>query len=272
LKAKDAIVDRLRNKTGHRPDVDLRNPEVLINIHVNNSIVDLSLDSSGEPLYKRGYRLEGFEAPLNEVLAAGMIKLSGWTGDSDFLDPMCGSGTLAIEAAMIAKGIPPGVFRSSYSFQNWNGYDEDLYRRILEDMMVSKSFDHIIVASDISVQALESARKNINEAILEDMIELKHIDFFETKARSGNGLIIINPPYGERIKKERMNDFYKKIGDHLKFNFPGYTAWILSANLEALKLIGLKPSLKIPLINGKLDCRFNKYELFSGKRVDYLTE
>ncbi|MGC9343025.1 MAG: THUMP domain-containing class I SAM-dependent RNA methyltransferase [Bacteroidales bacterium] len=272
LKAKDAIVDHFRDKTGRRPDVDTNNPDIIINVHVDNQFVDISLDSSGEPLFKRGYRVDGFEAPLNEVLAAGMIMMTGWTGESDFIDPMCGSATLSIEAAMIAKGIPAGVLRGSYAFQNWKDYDEDLYRRMVESMMVSKNFSHHIYASDISAKAFNAAKKNIKEAMLEDIIELESIDFFDTRARDDEGLMILNPPYGERISQDRISEFYKRIGDHLKFNYPGHTAWILSANLEALKYIGLKPGIKQDLVNGQLKCKYHKYELFKGKRIDFLSK
>jgi putative N6-adenine-specific DNA methylase len=272
LKAKDAIVDRFRDRTGKRPDVDVRNPDILINVHVDNQFVDVSLDSSGEPLFKRGYRIDGFEAPVNEVLAAGMILLTGWKGDSDFIDPMCGSGTLSIEAAMIAKSIPAGVLRSSFAFQNWNDYDEDLYRRMVESMMVSREFNHKIFASDISVEACNAAKKNVKEALLEDIIQLKTRDFFETGGVKEPGLIILNPPYGERMQQEKINEFYKKIGDHLKFEYSGHTAWILSANREALKFIGLRPAEKKDLVNGQLKCKYQKYELFKGKRIDFLSK
>lgn len=270
LRAKDALVDRLRDKTGKRPDVVLKDPDVQINIHVSRSFTDVSLDSSGEPLFKRGYRKDGWEAPLNEVLAAGMLLLAGWEGQQSFLDPMCGSATLAIEAAMIAMGIPPGAFGRKYSFQNWSDYDENLFNMMAESQMKSRDFKHRIIASDISASAVRSAITNVKSARLEDVIEVKHEDFFKSSGEEDDGLIVMNPPYNERIKQYRIDEFYKKIGDHLKSEYKGYTAWILSAAMDALKRIGLKPGEKIPLINGKLECKFQKYELFPGFRNEYL--
>lgn len=271
LKVKDAIVDRMREKSGKRPDVDVKDPDISIHVHIDRNILNVSLDSSGEPLFKRGYRIQSIEAPLNEVLAAGMILMTGWKGDANFIDPMCGSGTLAIEAAMIAKGIPPGVFRKSYAFQNWLDYDEELYSRLIDGLMVSKAFSHKIYASDISAKAVIVARKNIKNALLEDVIDINVKDFFERKPVNNEGLLMMNPPYGERIKQERINTFYEKIGNHLKTFYPGFEAWLLSSNFEAIKKIGLKPSKKIDLVNGNLECKFLKFELFKGKRSDFLS-
>jgi len=271
LKAKDAIVDRVRDKTGKRPSVDAVEPDIPVHIHINNQFVDISLDSSGDPLFKRGYRMDGFEAPLNEALAAGLIMLSGWNGQNNFIDPMCGSGTLSIEAAMIARGIPPGVFRSSFAFRNWNDFDEPLYNRVVDELMVSRDFHHKIIASDIAAGAFRAASKNIKQALLEDMIQLSVKDFFEKPVKTGEGTVILNPPYGERIKRSNMNSFYQKMGDRFKNHYQGHDVWVLSANLDAMKYIGLKPSAKYSLLNGKLDCLYNKYEIFSGKRSDHLS-
>lgn len=270
LRVKDAIVDRMREKTGTRPDVDVKNPDIPVHVHIDKDILNISLDSSGEPLYKRGYRTRSLEAPLNEVLAAGMILMTGWKGDTNFIDPMCGSGTIPIEAAMIAKGIPPGIFRKSYSFQNWVDYDEGLYSRLIETLMVSKAFEHKIYASDISAKAVNVTRKNIEAALLEDIIDVSVQDFFDRKPHNDEGLLIMNPPYGERIKQDRINTFYEKIGNHLKTHYAGFNAWLLSSNFDAIKKIGLKPSKKKDLVNGNLDCKFIKYELFKGKRSDFL--
>mgnify|MGYP006282051423 FL=1 len=270
LRVKDAIVDRMREKTGKRPDVDVKNPDIPIHVHIDKDILNISLDSSGEPLYKRGYRIRSLEAPLNEVLAAGMILMTGWKGNTNFIDPMCGSGTIPVEAAMIAKGIPPGIFRKSYSFQNWVDYDEELYSRLIESLMVSKTFEHKIYASDISAKAVNVTRKNIEAALLEDIIDVSVQDFFDRKPHNDEGLLIMNPPYGERIKQDRINIFYGKIGNHLKTHYAGFNAWLLSSNFEAIKKIGLKPSKKKDLVNGNLDCKFIKYELFKGKRSDFL--
>ncbi len=270
LRVKDAIVDRFREKTGIRPDVDIENPMVVINVHIHQGNVDISLDASGTPLFKRGYRLSGSLAPLNEVLAAGMIKISGWDGESDFVDPMCGSGTLSVEAAMIAKNIPPGVFRKSFAFQNWYNYDEELYLKIVENEMKSKEFKHKILASDISAEAIEVAEVNIKNAQLDDIIILEKKDFFETEGGSDTGILIINPPYGERISIARLSEFYKKIGDKLKKSYQGYNAWVLSSNLEGLKHFGLKPGMKKDLLNGQIKCKYLNFELFKGKRNDFL--
>ncbi len=268
LKAKDAIVDKFRKQTGKRPDVDVNNPDISIHVHINDFRVDISLDSSGEPLFKRGYRTSQFIAPLNEALAAGMILMSGWRGESDFIDPMCGSGTLPIEAAMIALNVPPGILRSSFAFMNWNDYDEDLYTHIVESLLVSKPFHHKIRGYDISAEAVTLARDNAAKALLGDMIEIERADFMEVRAPGEEGLIMMNPPYGERIREERIVDFYKSIGNRLKQEFAGYTAWILSANTEALKYVGLKPTVKKELLNGSLKCKFLKYDMFKGKRKD----
>lgn len=270
LRVKDAIVDRMREKTGKRPDVDVKNTDIPIHVHIDKDILNVSLDSSGEPLYKRGYRLQSLEAPLNEVLAAGMILMTGWEGDTNFIDPMCGSGTIPIEAAMIAKGIPPGVFRKSYTFQNWVDYDEELYSRLVEGLMVSKPFNYKIYASDISAKAVNVIRKNVEAALLEDIIDVSVQDFFNRKPLNDEGLLLMNPPYGERIKQDRINVFYEKIGNHLKSYYAGFDAWLLSSNFEAIKKIGLKPSKKKDLVNGNLDCKFLKFELFKGKRSDFL--
>ncbi len=272
LKTKDAIVDKFRQQTGKRPDIDTRHPDISVNVHINDYRVDISLDSSGEPLFKRGYRTGQYVAPLNEALAAGMILMSGWRGESDFIDPMCGSGTLPIEAAMIAMNVPAGILRQSFAFMNWRDYDEDLYTRIVEKLMVSKPFHHKIIASDISAEAVNLSLENAGKALLSDVIQIERADFLDLKAMGDNGLIIMNPPYGERIREERIDDFYRSIGDHLKNEFSGYKAWILSANIEAMKFIGLKPSVKQELLNGSLKCRFYMYDLFKGKRKDQFGE
>ena len=270
LKVKDAIVDRFRDKKGRRPDVDIDSPDVVINVHIHQANVDVSLDSSGDPLFKRGYRQSGYQAPVNEVLAAAMIKMTGWDGNSDFIDPMCGSGTLSTEAAMIAKNIPPGVLRKSFAFSNWENFDQELYSRIVEKSMVSREFNHRIFASDISAEAVDITRQNVSKALLDDLINIRKQDFFESKAFSDQGMIIINPPYGERISVARLSEFYKKIGDHLKHHYQGHTAWVLSSNLEALKHFGLRPGKKIDLLNGKIKCKYLMFELFRGKRGEFL--
>lgn len=271
LKAKDAIADRFRKDTGRRPDVDTVNPDISIHIHIHDRRVDVSLDSSGIPLFKRGYRLNQHLAPLNEVLAAGMLLMSGWNGQSDFYDPMCGSGTLSVEAAMIAKGIPPGIMREKFSFMHWKDFDEGLFLRIRDSLMVSREFHHEILASDISPAAVEHAKENIRRARLEDLVKLSRKDFHTIGNVNQGSLIILNPPYGERISEADINDFYRKIGDSLKKNFSGSTAWILSGNPEALKFVGLKPDRKTDLLNAKIKCKYCRFVLFQGKREDFLS-
>lgn len=267
LKAKDAIADYFRGKSGKRPDVDTENPDVVIDLHIHGDTCIISLDSSGESLHKRGYRINQGEAPLNEVLAAGMIKLGGWDGESDFLDPMCGSGTLPIEAAMIAFNIPAGKFRKNYAFENWNDYDQLLFDEIKRSS-VKKEFKHQIFASDISGSNLLNAQTNARRALVFNKIKFQVSDFKELKTDLKNGMIIINPPYGERMKERDLNELYAMIGERLKHQFAGNQAWILSSSIESFKYIGLKPDVRFDLFNGSLKCKFNNYKLFSGKRND----
>ena len=271
LKTKDAIVDQFRSKTQKRPYVDADNPDILINLHISEKVCTLSLNSSGEPLYKRGYRVANHEAPLNEVLAAGLILLSGWNPSQDFIDPMCGSGTLSIEAALIANKIPPGIFRKKFAFENWPDFDSELFSKISND---DESDDNItqgrFFASDISSKAISIARNNIKSASLHNKINLNNIDFFDLKLDSNSGVVIINPPYGERLKNENLNGFYENIGNTLKHQYEGFEVWILSSNSDAMKSIGLHPTKKIKVLNGSLECSFNKYQIYSGsKKMKY---
>ena len=267
LKAKDAIADYFRDKLGKRPNVDTETPEIVIDLHIHGDSCTISLDSSGESLHKRGYRINQGEAPLNEVLAAGMIKLTGWQGDSDFLDPMCGSGTLPIEAAMIAYNIPAGKFRKNYSFENWHDYDQLLFDDIKKSM-VRKDFNYNIFASDISGSNLLNAQTNARRALVFNKIKFQISDFKDLKIDLNNGIIIINPPYGERLKEKDINDLYAMMGERLKHQFAGNSAWILSSSMESFKYVGLKPDVRLDLFNGSLKCKFNNYKLFSGKRND----
>ena len=264
-RVKDAIVDYWSEKAGRRPNVSVENPDLLLNIHIADQQVTLSLDSSGESLHKRGYRVATTEAPMSEVLAAGMLLLAGWKGQSDFYDPMCGSGTLPIEAALIARNIPPGVFRQSYAFEKWPDFDAELWNDIYNDDSQEREFVHKIYGSDASFYAVQQAAKNVKAAGVRKDIELKQIRLEELKG--GAGLVMINPPYGERLASNKdMEELYGRIGTALKHQFTGSTAWIISSNAAAMKCIGLKPSRKLHLLNGELDCQFNQYELFQGKR------
>lgn len=272
-RAKDAIADYWTEKVGKRPNVHAERPDIRINLHIGNDAVTISLDSSGESLHKRGYRVATTEAPISEVLAAGMLLMAGWHGQSNFFDPMCGSGTLLIEAALIARNIAPGVFRQSYAFEKWPDFDADLWNEIYNDDSREREFNHRIYGSDASFYAIQQATKNVKSAGVAKDIELKQIRMEEIKwanekiYKFENALVMLNPPYGERLKSNKeMEDLYSAIGSTLKHQFAGATAWIISSNVAAMKYIGLKPSKKLHLLNGELDCQFNKYDLFQGKR------
>lgn len=273
-RVKDAIADYWQEREHKRPNVSTRTPDLLINVHVANEQVTVSLDSSGESLHKRGYRVATTEAPINEVLAAGMLLMAGWKGQSDFYDPMCGSGTLPIEAALIARNIAPGVFRQSYAFEKWPDFDAELWSDIYNDDSQEREFTHKIYGSDASFYAIQQATKNVKSAGLQKDIELRQIRMEEITnlqftISNASPLVMLNPPYGERLASNKdMEELYAKIGTTLKHQFTGATAWIISSNDAAMKCIGLKPSKKVRLLNGELDCQFNKYELFQGKRKD----
>ncbi|MEI7830839.1 MAG: THUMP domain-containing protein [Prolixibacteraceae bacterium] len=263
LKVKDAIADTFREKFGKRPSVNQEDPDIRFHVYLMGDYCEIALDSSGESLHKRGYRVIQGEAPINEVLAAGMILLSGWTGDTDFLDPMCGSGTILIEAAMIAKGIPAGIYRKSFGFEKWLDFDEQLFSAIY-NADYEKETAVKFFGSDISTQSCANARANIKNAGLSKAIEVEAIDFLELSPPSENGIIVTNPPYGERLQTRSIAVLYKSIGDILKQKYAGYTAWVISSSEEGFKSIGLKPSKKIELFNGALPCSFRNFELFRG--------
>lgn len=262
---KDAIVDFFNEQYGKRPSVRLNNADIQFNLHINNTTCTLSLDSSGESLHKRGYRDAQTEAPINEVLAAGLIMLTGWHGESNFVDPMCGSGTFLIEAALIATNTYPGIFRQHFAFEKWPDFEPDLLEELYNDDSNEREFEHKIYGSDISVKATAIAERNIKSAGVGRYIELttQPIQNYETAPAQG-GIIVTNPPYGERIAAEDMDALYEAIGNRLKHVFKGYTAWILGYRQEHFDKIGLKPSAKIPTLNGALECEFRKYEIFEG--------
>ena len=273
-RVKDAIADYWVEKTGKRPNVAVENPDFLINVHISQETVTVSLDSSGESLHKRGYRVANTEAPINEALAAGMLLLAGWKGKTDFYDPMCGSGTLLIEAALIAQNIAPGLFRKSFAFEKWPDFDADLWSEIYNDDSRERPFEHKIYGSDASFYAILQAAKNVKAAGMEKVIELKQIRMEERRASAGENtegaLVMMNPPYGERLASNKdIEELYGKIGTALKHHWAGATAWIISSNDAAMKCIGLKPSKKYRLLNGELDCQFNRYDLFEGKRKEF---
>lgn len=267
LKSKDAVVDAFRNKYGRRPDVDVNNPDLRINIHIYKENCSVSLDSSGSSLHKRGYRTEVDKAPLNEVLAAGLIKLCGWNGKTDFLDPMCGSGTLLIEAAMQAYGIPAGYYRDDFGFKHWNDFDTALWDEVCSEALNNqKDFEGEILGIDRSNKAISIAKQNIRSAKLHKDIELRNTSFEELSTPFKNGTIITNPPYGDRLDEDDIIGLYKMIGDQLKQKYAGFKAWVLSGNLSALKFVGLRPSKKIIVFNGPIECRFAKFEVYEGSK------
>ena len=264
-KVKDAIVDQFREKLGQRPNISITSPDIRLNIHIAEDNCTLSLDSSGESLHRRGYRQESVEAPLNEVLAAGMILMTGWRGECDFIDPMCGSGTILIEAALIARNISPGVFRKEYAFEKWTDFDQELFDSIYNDESQETEFEHKIYGYDIDQKAVNTARINVKAAGLSNEIIVDTADFKNFTQPKETSIIVMNPPYGERISTPDLLGTYKMIGERLKHQFLDNDAWVLSYREECFDQIGLKPSIKIPVHNGSLECEFRKYQLFDGK-------
>ena len=271
-KVKDAIVDQFRENTGDRPNISVSNPDIRLNIHIAEDKATLSLDSSGESLHRRGYRQESVEAPLNEVLAAGMILMTGWKGDTDFVDPMCGSGTLLVEAALIARNMSPGIFRKEFAFERWSDFDQELFDTIYNDDSQEREFKHHIYGYDVDIKAGNTARLNVRAAGLTSDITVEEADFKDFKRPEEKTIMVCNPPYGERISTPNLLGTYKMIGERLKHEFMGNDAWILSYREECFDQIGLKPSIKIPVYNGSLECEFRKYSIFDGKMKDFRSE
>lgn len=266
-KVKDAIVDKFRDTDGTRPNVDVKFPDVRINIHIHKEHCNVSLDSSGRSLHHRGYRTATNIAPINEVLAAGLLLLSGWDGQSDFLDPMCGSGTMLTEAAMIACNIPANINRKEFAFEKWEDFDEALYEKIVDSSLKkAREFSHKIVGYDKAPSAVRKAKENIENANLSEYITVERKNFFDTeKLNEGPLKMVFNPPYGERLNLD-MEEFYASIGDTLKRNYPGTEAWFITSNLEALKYVGLRPSRKIKVFNSHLESRLVKYVMYEGSK------
>jgi putative N6-adenine-specific DNA methylase len=265
LKAKDAIVDLFRQKRGRRPNVNTTHPDIIIALYISENKATLSLDSSGEPLYKRGYRVGQTKAPLNEVLAAGMILLSGWNEHSVFIDPMCGSGTLPVEAALIASHTPPGFFRKSFAFEKWSDFDNALFKEIAQEKRIQPPQKNIY-ASDLSERNIGIAKANARNAGVYKYIQFAVSNFSDLKIETNKGTLIINPPYGERLKSMELENLYAMMGERLKHQYPGNTAWILSSSKELLKKVGLKHNQRVELYNGPIQCEFRKYDLFEGKQ------
>jgi len=265
LVMKDAIADTFRKKFDKRPDVDPEMPDVSINLHIAKHTCTVSLDSSGESLHKRGYKSDAVIAPMNEVLAAGLILLSDWNRIANFYDPMCGSGTLLIEAALIAHNIPANIFRDKFGFERWKDFDEELWEMIKEVSLEKETHYYgKITGSDNFQKAVRISRENIDNALLYDNIKVTKADFFETEVEPGT-FVMFNPPYGERIDLG-VNDFYEKVGTTLKHKYEGCGIWIISSDIENMKFIGLRPSRKIKVMNGKLDCSFRKFEVYEGSK------
>lgn len=276
LKTKDAIADYFMAKYESRPDVDIKHPDLKVNVHIDRyGFCTVSLDSSGDSLHKRGYRVNTNLAPINEVLAAGLVLLSGYNGDQNFIDPMCGSATILIEAAMIACNIPSNINRKEFAFEKWKDYDENLFFAI-QDSLIKKIRDpqHKIMGFDKAPSAVRKANENIKSANLEEFIGVHHINFFNSsKEVFGPTTILFNPPYGERLKLDDIEGFYRSIGDTLKHNYHNSTAWFITSDIEALKFVGLRTSRRIAIKNSDLDCKFVKYDIYEGskkaKKNDY---
>lgn len=264
LKLKDAIVDRFRYKFGDRPSIDSKNPDIWINLHIANEVCTISLDSSGESLHKRGYRLDQNEAPMSEVLAAGLLRLSDWDRTSELIEPMCGSGTIAIEAAMLANGIYPGSVRKNFAFRNWRDYNADLFAQMETELQSNRPEPVKIFASDLLRRNVDIASRNAEEAGVASFIDFKVSDFKFLEPASEKPFLLFNPPYGERLSPEDTN-FYAMIGERLKHHYSNATVWIIST-AQCLKSIGLRPSRKITILNGSLECSFRKYELYAGSK------
>ena len=269
-KAKDAIADQFRDKYDKRPSVDLDKPTMRLHLHVYNHVVNVALDSSGESLHKRGYRDKTNLAPINEVLAAGLILLSGWNKHSNFIDPMCGSGTILIEAALIAANIPPGYYKEDFGFMRWKKYlafDEELWKKIYE-AAIEKIETHTpkVFGGELSHNVARKAKENVKRACVEDIVHVRECDLKDFEAPEGGGVVIVNPPYGERMDQDNIEELYKSIGDTFKKRFMGYDCWIISSNPDAFKAVGLRPTRKIAVFNGQLECRFMKYSIYPGTK------
>ena len=266
-KCKDAIVDQFRERTGQRPSIEKIHPDLRINIHIDKDSVSVALDTSGNALNQRGYRTSTNIAPINEVLAAGILILSGWDGQTNFLDPMCGSGTFLVEAAMIACNIPANINRKEFAFEKWSDWDNDLFDKITDSSLKKvREFNYKITGFDKAPSAVQKAIENVKNANLSEYISIDENNFFDTQKNNDEKLhVTFNPPYDERLNIA-MEDFYKNIGDTLKKNYSNTNAWFITANLEALKHVGLKPSRKIKLFNAGLEARLVKYEMYAGSK------
>lgn len=262
LKSKDAIADQFNKKTGRRPFVDTTDPDIRVRIQCMGKQFTVMLDSSGVPLHKRGYRTTLHDAPMNEVLAAGLIAISGWNKSIPLIDPMCGSGTIAIEAAMKAANIPSGIIRKRYCFMTWADFEKDLWDKVFEEGV--KAIDKTgidIKGFDISARCISMSKAACEDLGMDGLIDFKRKAFEKNCGTDKKGMVIMNPPYGERLEKSDIFGFYRSIGTTLKRNFEGYTAWIISSNDDALESLCMRPFKTVKLFNGALDCKFQKFPL-----------
>ena len=263
---KDAIVDNIREKTGNRPSVELKNADISFDLYINKDKCIVSIDSSGEPLFKRNYKTKSSKAPLNEILASGLIQLAGWDKKQTLINPMCGSGTLLFEALFYAENRPPQYYRKKWSFQKWPNFDRHLFYKVKDEANEKITNPTArIIGLDNDPITIKFLRRNLRELELDEKVSTQMVDFFKWDHRAENAILIMNPPYDERMKVHDVKKFYQSIGDHLKQNFKGNTAWIITNNKQAMKSIGLKTSAKIPVFNGPLECRYMKFELFDGR-------
>lgn len=269
LLAKDAICDRFRDLYGIRPSVDKEDPDVQFSLHIYRNEAQLFVDSSGESLHKRGYKVSNHPAPINEVVGAAMIQLSGWHGECDFIDPMCGGGTLLVEAAMRALNIPAGFYRRDYGFMHWKNFDDDLWKSVRREAKIREDVPVNFYGSDINGRFLDIAETNVIKARLQDFVTLERKDMADTKPARTPALVMMNPPYGERLQVRELQELYASIGTTLKHRYAGCRAFVISSDKDALNAIGLRPSLKKTLFNGAIECRFQGYELFDGDRREY---
>lgn len=267
-RVKDAIVDYFNERYNKRPSIRVTNPDIRLDVHIAGDEVTLSLDSSGEPLYKRGWREAQTDAPINEVLAAGIIKLSGWNGESNFVDPMCGSGTFLVEAALIAANINPGVYRKGFAFQQWPDYDEELFDTIYNDDSAEREFKYKIYGSDINGKAIAISRANVKSAGVSKYVELEMKAIEDVTEAPAAGVLVTNPPYGERLQVGNIEGLYNTLGEKLKKVYRGYNAWVIGFDRAHFDAIGLRSSVRYPLYNGALDCELREYVMFDGKYND----
>jgi putative N6-adenine-specific DNA methylase len=265
-RTKDAVVDQFRDRTGKRPSVDREHPDLLISIHIQDTKVNVLLDSSGSSLHRRGYRSQLHQAPVNEVLAAGLLLLAGWNGNGNLIDPMCGSGTFLIEGAMIAMNIQPGTFRPNFGFEKWKNFDQELLTEVADQVEENDNFKYRIIGSDKSAKSLQLAKESIRRAFLDKKIELVHEPIETYIPPVGGGFMITNPPYDERLRVENILGLYQLLGDRMKRYYKGYQVWIFSGNPDAMKSVGLHPTKKIPMLNGSIECTFRRYDIYEGSK------